>query len=326
MKKSYFCEKLEKTLHFLPNKIQYCCSCTIGANYEIENFSQISKKDITKKREEYIELLNEGIIPKGCVGCVEYKEKEYKKQNSFQKFFNKKNKISHIILDHYKQCDCTCIYCSQKILYPQTMQNYDVLPIIKQLYKQNMISQKHLTVEFQGGNISCLKEFEALIEEFNKKKNIHFIFLTNGIKHLPILETLPNSENHHICISLDAGTKATFKKIKNVDAFENVIQNIKTINEKTKMSIGLKYIIIKGINDNAEELNKFLNLSKEIKNVSPIYLEIDYNNTILNGDTEFKVPAHYYELFDITENFCKENNLNYIFFPHTKRILENGRS
>ena len=37
MKKSYYCEKLEKTLQFWPNGVKFCCSYAEGLKYEIKN-------------------------------------------------------------------------------------------------------------------------------------------------------------------------------------------------------------------------------------------------------------------------------------------------
>ena len=158
MTKSYKCEKLESTLHFLPDKIKFCCSNAAGVGMDIKNYNKTDKTELIKTKNYYIGLLAKGIIPNECRGCIHYKE------NSFWKFF-KKNKnilINHIIIDHYKECDCNCIYCSQKIIYKDSKQKYQLLPLIKDLYRKNIIDKKNLKVEFQGGNVSMLKEFDAL--------------------------------------------------------------------------------------------------------------------------------------------------------------------
>ncbi len=189
-----------------------------------------------------------------------------------------------------------------------------------------MIDLENLKAEFQGGNISLLKEFEPLMREFYAHNCDDFVILMNAIKYIPILEKIGNNGKSHICISLDAGTKETFQKIKNIDAFDRVIENIKTLRKNSQAQISLKYIIIKDVNDNMEELEKFLNIVKEIGNVNPAYLEIDYNNTLLSQGIRFNIPEHYYEMFDYAEKFCKENNINYRLFPYTKSLLDRGYS
>jgi len=324
--KSYYCEKLEKTLHFMPNEVKFCCSCAEGAGIKIVDFSKFNPQEIINAKNKYIEFLKKGKIPKECKGCIEYKEKSIKEQ--FLSLLKKpvEKKISHIIVDHFKQCDCNCTYCSQAQFYPDRSQNYELLPIIQKLYETKMIDLDNLKVEFQGGNISLLKEFEALMREFYAHNCDDFVILMNAIQYIPILEKFGCNAKSHICISLDAGTRETFKKIKNIDAFDKVIENIKTLRKNSQAQISLKYIIIKDVNDNKEELEQFLNILKEIGNVNPAYLEIDYNNTLLSQGTRFDVPKHYYELFDYAEKFCKDNGINYKLFPYTKSILDKGYS
>jgi len=323
MKKSYCCEKLEKTLHFLPDQIKFCCSCTEGLGIKIENFSKIDKGKIISQKEKYIQQLKKGIIPKQCIGCSEIKQIEVNKENFFEKFFKRKKSelVSHIIVDHFKQCDCACIYCAQKILYQDITQKYELLPLIKQLYNQKVLSLDGLVVEFQGGNISMLKEFDDLLKEFNSSGCNDFIFLMNGIKYLPIFETVSLSDNSYACISFDSGTRETFKKIKQVDAFDQIVENIKKIEEKTNLRFSFKYIFIKGLNDNVEEIEKFITLVKSFKRVNNIVFEIDYRDTFMFADQENKVPIYYKELFDYAEKLSCDNGITFIVNDYTKNLL-----
>lgn len=322
MKKSYRCEKLEKSLHFLPNEIKFCCSCAQGLGINLDDRSKLDKEKIVNEKIKYIKELENGIIPKQCAGCVDYREQE--KPNLFKRLFSKREiKISSIIVDHFKQCDCNCVYCSQKLLHPNVMQNYELLPLIKQLYEDDMVGE-NLNVEFQGGNISMLKEFDALMEEFQKNGCEKYNFLINGIKYIPYLEKLEHAEKSFVCISLDSGTRETFAKIKNVDAFEQTVENIKTLEKNTNIWIILKYIIIQGINDNLEELISFLEIAKSVSSLSCVVLEIDYRNILLYKQERFVVPKHYYELFDYAQNYCKENNLPFYESDYVKSVLSKG--
>lgn len=321
MKESYYCKKLEGTLHFLPDKIKFCCSCAEGPGIVIEDTSAINKQEIIDTKNKFIKMLKNGIIPKECTGCVEFSKKEA--ENFFKELFSKKEdkKIKHIIIDHYKQCDCACIYCSQKVLYPNTVQNYEILPLIKQMYTADMIDDD-VTVEFQGGNISMLKEFDALIDKFEKHNCKHYKILTNGIKYLPTLERIAKKTDCEISVSLDSGTKETFEKIKKVDAFEQTIQNIKNLMKFSKAHIKLKYIIVEGINDNIDEIKSFLEIAKTVDKLDSIILEIDYRDILLNRKKSYKVPSHYFELFNFTEKYCKENYMPFFVLDFVKSFLK----
>lgn len=331
MKKSYYCEQLENTLHFLPDRVKFCCSCTEGIGLEIDDFSKFSQKEVIKKREEYTEQLNKGEIPSGCKGCFELKEKKEEKnslQDKIKSLFVKnktQGKISHIIIDHFKQCDCKCIYCAQMQIYEKETQKYEVLPIIRQLYKTGLLDTKDMFVEFQGGNISLLKEFDELLKEFQNHGCKKYLVLSNAIKYMPALESL--DKNATMTVSLDSGTKETYKQIKNVDAFDSVINNLTELKKKTDLKIKLKYIVIKGINDNKDEIKKFLDTALIIgKDVSTCF-DIDYRDTFMSPGVHFEVPKHYYELFDFAEQYSKEHGIVYsVNTEISKTVLEKGYS
>ena len=320
MKKSYYCPKLEKTLRFLPDKIQYCCACAEGLSTTIEDFKNITLKQIEEKRQEYIKELKEGIIPSQCSGCLDIKERTEEKENFFQKLFKKKEKISYIIFDHYKQCDCNCIYCAQKVIYPDTTQNYEVLPFIKELYKKQALSKKDLVIEFQGGNISMLEEFEQLMEEFEKHQIKEIHFLTNGIKYMQTIERIAEKTKTYVCISLDAGTQETFKTLKNVDKFIQTTENIRKLTDNPNINLKLKYIVVKGINDNKEEIEKFLEFAKSLSKTDSIMFEIDYRDILMSEKKE--LPMHYSELIKYAENYCNENNLIFWMSDFSKSYLK----
>lgn len=322
--KSYYCEKLEQSLNILPDRIAFCCSCAEGCHIKINDVNNLNLDCIQNRRNEYISQMKKGIIPNECSGCYEYKERP--RENFFKRFFefNKNKKINYIILNHFKQCECNCVYCAQKILYPDINQKFEILPVIKELYKKGLIDKNYLKVEFQGGNVSMLKEFDVLIDEFNANRANEYVVLTNGIKELPALAKIQNTDNCMVSISLDCGTKETFKKIKNIDAFDRVAENIEKIMADTKFRVALKYIILENINDNMEELSAFLNLAKTLKVNGEISLEIDYRKLFMNSPERFKIPEIYYKMFEFAEKYCAENNLTYKILPYTKQVLDKG--
>lgn len=191
--------------------------------------------------------------------------------------------------------------------------------MIEFLFKENLIDKDYLRVEIQGGNVSCLQNFEQIADIFIKNcNNLNFLMYTNGIKYLPIFDKIA-----HLCdfvISLDAGTKETFFKIKQVDVFEQTIENIKRISVSNKKDLKLKYIVVKDVNDNEQELNKFLDVVGEIGGISSIILDIDYSISLSN----FTVPKHYYNLFNIAEKYSESNNIRFEVCDFTKKILDDG--
>ncbi len=318
MPKSYKCEQLETTLHFQPDKINFCCSNKYGLGINIKKNENIDKNELINTKKKYIKMLNKGIIPKECEGCTKLQKKSFKDFFKYSKLL-----INYIIIDHFKECDCDCIYCTQKIIYKGIKQKYQLLPFIKELYKQNIIDKKNLKVEFQGGNVSMLNEFDQLINEFQQNNCKIFFILMNGIKYLPILEKIKPNKDNTIAISLDCGTENTFKKIKKIDAFNETIENIKKLKNNTSLLISLKYIIINGINDNLDEVKSFLDIANNLK-AAYIIFEIDFRDTMMNYKNEFKIPAHYYEIIEYVKNYCSKNSIKLFIPEYTNSVLKKG--
>lgn len=327
MKKSYYCKKLGTSLNFLPDEIKFCCACAEGPGYKIKNFDNIlDKNEILKTQEHFKNMLENGIVPKECTGCIEYKEKA--PESFFKKLFSKKQKTSYsyIVVNHFKQCDCNCIYCAQKIIWKDVQKKYQLLPIINALYNADLIDKQNLLVEFQGGNVSCLDEFDDLINVFTSQNCNNFKILTNGIKYLDSFDELCNKSTVLFGISLDSGTKETFYKIKNVDKFENVIETIKRIMNTTRAKVCLKYIIIQDVNDNIEEIKKFADLVADLK-LDYFDVEIDYRNTLHFVERgEFIVPEHYYKILEQAKEYCRSIGVNFCINDFSKKVLEDGKA
>ena len=65
-------------------------------------------------------------------------------------------------------------------------------------------------------------------------------------------------------ISLDSACRETYKKVKNVDCFNKVVENMKKyakVQRHGHYTVRSKYIIIPNVNDNLEEIIKWYDLS-----------------------------------------------------------------
>lgn len=186
-----------------------------------------------------------------------------------------------------------------------------------------MIDKEKLYIDFQGGNISCLKNHEEIINTF-LTRGVGTIYIpTNNIVYMPIIEELLKCKKGELCTALDSGCRETYLKIKQVDKFDKSIENIKRyIASAGNDSIIIKYIIVNGYNDNIEEFKMFLNKMIEL-NVKIIVLDIDYRDII---DGAFKIPQNYYDILDYAKETCKINNIDLGIPPYTKQVFDRGYS
>lgn len=326
MKKRYYCKRLNETLDFDALKVFYCCATRTGPSIDVPNTSSI--KQIIAKRTSLIKMLDKGDIPTECIGCFDLKEQENPKPLILSQL-SKVPKANMIIVKHFKQCDCSCIYCCEQylskrkiVLKPKKSDYYDLLPIIKELYKKDLIDKKNLDVHFQGGNVSVLEEFENLVDIFLENGVKRVEIATNGIKYLPAIKKLSDKTFVDVNISIDSGCRETFKKVKTVDKFDEVVENLK-LYAKLPILLRLKYILVRGVNDTKEEIEKYIKLMKEV-GINNSELMIDQCDSEFVSGNGFKIPEHYYELFKFYEERCKQENIEANVWEYVKEILHSG--
>ncbi len=324
--KRYYCKRLNETLNFDALKVFYCCATRTGPSIDVPSPKNVS--NLIKKRNSLIKMMDRGVIPKECEGCFDLKEQENPKPLLLS-FFSKPSKSNLIIVKHFKQCDCSCIYCCEQylsgrkiVLKPKKSDYYDLLPIIKELYKKDIIDKKELDVHFQGGNVSVLEEFEDLVNIFIKNGVKRIEIATNGIKYLPIIENIVDKTFVDINVSIDSGCRETFKAIKTVDKFDDVVENLKKYS-KLPLLLRLKYILVRGVNDNQEEISKYINLMKSI-GINNSELMIDQCDSEFIQGNEFKIPDYYYKLFKFYKEECIQNNIEPHVWEYVDKILEKG--
>ncbi len=181
---------------------------------------------------------------------------------------------------------------------------------MEDLQRRDLLSEK-TEISLVGGEPVLLKEFKELLKFFIKN-NFKVNILSNGIIYEKYISKALNANNEsYMTISLDCGTRETFKKIKGVDKFNDCIKNIKHYIKDSNDSgerIMIKYIILKGLNDNKEEIDKFINICSEI-GVKCYFPAIEYCHAVKNPN---KVV--------IDEEIC---NLYEYFKERVRQIDEN---
>ena len=200
---------------------------------------------------------------------------------------------------------------------------FDVLNFINELYDNDLIDTKKLYIDFQGGNISCLKNYDEIINTF-LNRGVGTIYIpTNNIVYMPVIENLLKIKKGEICTAIDSGSRETYLKIKQVDKFDKSVENIKKYIESAgNDSIIIKYIIVNGYNDNIDEFRKFIDLMIDLK-IKVIVVDSDYRDII---DRSFTIPKHYYDIVEYAKDACKKNNIDLGIPPYTKSVLEKGYS
>lgn len=275
------CEWIEYGMDFdlgvYGSNLKICCylSAPGGGNTKlIENYKgeKIDWREFFKLKNKYKKIQESGKTIPACKGCVFLEERDW-----FQK-----DEITHIVFDHWTHCNCKCIYCyteEDKALY-NSLKTYNVLPIIKDMLDKNILKPGG-AIGFGGGEPTMLDEFDELITLLLEKKFINIRVPSSAIKYSPIIEKGIASKQLTVVVSVDSGSRETYNKIKQLDLYDKVCENIKKYsNAQVEPGYVIsKYIIIPGINDNTEEIDRWLKFNQE-NNIS--YVVIDIENSWLN--------------------------------------------
>lgn len=307
------CNFLEEGINFDLNTV---CDCCISHNdgrglpVLIQNYSgeAINWEELFEEKAQRIAKQKNSTIY-DCEGCYHLGEYTFKNEK----------KLSEFHFSHCRICNAKCIYCSKE--YSKGTQNYNTFPIIKDLIEKGYYKAGG-EATFQGGEPTLMQNFDELVQLFTEngtKVRIH----TSGIKYSKTTEEALNNNMGTIVISLDSGSRNVYKKIKQVDAFDTVCDNIKqytNASTNNTNNIIIKYLIVPGFNDNINEVDKFFKLMKKlgIKNVA-IDIEVQYARKHNNKD----ISSHIFMLYDYFEIMSKKFNMNMHTYSFMLYVLKN---
>ncbi len=320
--KFYFCDELNNVLSCFHDRIMSCCSGQIGpVYYEAYRGQKINWDEFKKVKTNAFDKLNDSDINDSpCKNCFFLRER--KSSDVVSPTFNVIN------ISHWTQCNCGCIYCARMldskgvITYKkEKSEYYDIVPLLKDLYKNELLDRKNLIACIQGGDISVLKEFEDMIKVFLKNGVKRFYILSNNIVYQPIVKKLLDKDLVDYTTSLDCATREVFLKLKRVDKFDDSVNNLrKYVKSAGGNSITVKYIVIEHINDNIDEITKFVNLMKNI-GIKNIEFMIDNKYVMFTNLDETPLPSHYGELYLLCKKLCEENNINMRVWAKTEFVI-----
>ena len=256
----YSCHRLEKfNLHLLAMKMEkpVCLCCE-----PLENLPGVSLDGASEDVFKHLKDIRDNILSEGyldlddpkrkytntCKKCIFYKKDIWKAERAIQE----------LTFGLYPSpCQSKCFYCSVwedclKGDQPEAVSDYyDKMLNFVEYIKDNDFIDKNARWNIASGEITIHPYRERLL---NAVGNSKCRFFTNMFKYDErIAANLSANSKSTVFLSIDAGTKETWRKIKGVDNFERVLENLfkyRDISEPGQ--IMLKYIIFPGINDDDE--------------------------------------------------------------------------
>lgn len=158
-----------------------------------------------------------------------------------------------------------CTYCTLQKANAQLKnqkEDYDSIALAKELKKRNLIGAG-LHIDCAPGEIAIHPNRNAYYD-FIEENAESVTFYSNAAKYDERLaDILRNSSKNKIIISMDSGTAETFHKVKGVNAYNKVCENLHKYRESSGQII-LKYILLDE-NCNSQDAEGFIELCKTLK-------------------------------------------------------------
>lgn len=244
------CHDLENGIILFSDGVKHCCGLNkLGEKQKLISYGENMESTIREVLEQKKSIIQDNLCGKKtmCTSCNRLQEGEW--------FHEKKIRQVNFSLDYV--CNLKCQYCDKwKKNYTNKKQR-DIPKIMKELEECEQVEMLY-PILYSSGEISILNKRNEILKSLNKYNTCIF---SNATKYQnAILEKLLNSFSC-LVVSLDCGTRETYKKIKGVDLFEVVCNNIKMYSEKGAQVV-LKYIVMEN-NINKEDSDGFFQICQE---------------------------------------------------------------
>ena len=200
----------------------------------------------------------------------------------------------------YIGCNLRCSYCRKVFGIPGKFDLTAWEELVSELKSRKMIDEDTIIL-FASGELTIYPQCSQILSVFKDYSSYVFsnciAYNKAFADHIALGKTTINS-------SIDSGTKETFEKVKGVDKYENVFQNLKMYSEKGA-KIHLKYILLRDVNDNEKDANGFVQFAKDLR-VESVAISKDNNDDLPMNDNMMKTIKR-------ISNICTESDITVIF-------------
>lgn len=314
------CDWINSGLEFRKDCIRTCCFAYLqdeNASHSmlIDNYDgqSINWEELLEIKRKQKELHKKNKFLPSCKNCIYLETKDWDEEVY----------IDHLTLNHWSKCNCNCTYCytaSDKKGY-NNHKHYFILPILKDMLSKNILrATPRSCITFGGGEPTILEEFEELLDFLLKNNFKNIRINSSGIKYSKSIEKGLKMGAVSLVISPDSGTKQTYEKIKKVNCFDKVWENIRKYTSALENLhlLKVKYIIIPGVNDNKEEIDKWFDLI--IKNkVKAVSLSVEQHWYFENNPN---FPKHILETIKYIQDKTQQLNLDLEIYCEALSVLK----
>lgn len=255
------CHDLENGLIFFSDGVKHCCGLNkLGIEQKMIDYKQnmhLTIEEVIRQKEKIIEG-NKCGKQTMCTSCDRLKEG----------YWNVDKKVRQINFSLDYVCNLKCQYCDKWDNDYTDKEQRDISEMMSELEECDLVDIS-FPILYSSGELSILKNRKKILDSM---QNYDICIFSNATKYQDeIMEKLLNSSSC-IVISLDCGTRETYKIIKGVDLFETVCKNINRYCANGAKVV-LKYIVMKN-NISKNDFEGFFNICVQ-NNIKDIIISKD---------------------------------------------------
>jgi len=255
------CGYLGNHILYRENSFSPCCSVGQGPRvktsgpirYRLAQWQEYTAKLVDDVRHER---------PNDCKKCHLLKD-------GFWRNSVKLNRFTFGVFNRSNICNFKCIYCQFKkpaSTLPNAVDGDSVYEVLQQLSEIPEFNTEELAIQFGNGEFCANKHCDDILDIFLKTTWKMILFSNCSIYKEKLAALMANGRIHSLTTSIDAGTRETFKKIKQRDMFDRVIKNLKQY-PVHKTILHVKYIFLDGVNDNETDIDGYYEIVKELDGI-----------------------------------------------------------
>lgn len=256
VKKVRSCSFLQKAVFYDQNgDLKFCCRDYVPRVATSENI-ETAGKEFLELRNKLLYALNnpQSGIQTACDNCPQICEEYYPE------------KPLSWLLNYfcYSHCNYKCSYCTLRGCEDSNFYHGEqpLGALLEKFQNIGLLSPEYRVILSTAGEPSIHPKRKEFYDAFN---GIELAVNTNGyIFDKDLYHTMQNKRVVLVC-SIDAGTRETYAKIKGVDGFAQVKENMQQYSEANTGIVALKYIFIPGVNDTIADVDGFIDFCKNTK-------------------------------------------------------------
>lgn len=271
------CDYLLTGCCFQLDGIRACClgtmsSPTLVSKEEIIN-KEISYELMVERRWELLLAFN-GLNDKptkACLTCAQMKKMKLKDINL--EYIGGKYLSAGFNIQFYTQCNEKCSYCcyarENNLIKPQ----YNILDVLEMFRERDRL-RGNQDIGFSGGEPTLLKNFDKILDYFDKYNLGFATVYTNASIYSQKLFDLLSQDKIALTVSLDTGMCSTYCRIRGKNFLPRVWENLVRYRNSGTTHLQLKYVVTED-NQTDDDMWSFIFMMGALK-PNRIYLCPDF--------------------------------------------------